>query len=125
MAERSAAIEIGGKKYELLLTTKATKEISEKFGGLEKIGDALKDAKDVNDALSIVVWLIVLLANQTILRNNLLTGSKEPTLTEEAVELLTSPADLNTYDKAIMECLVRGTKRTVESEEDPKNTEGE
>ncbi len=125
MADRSTAIEIGGKKYELLLTTKATKEISDRFGGLEKIGEALKDAKDVTEALSIVIWLIVLLANQTILRNNLLTGSKDPLITENEVELLTSPADLNSYDKAIMECLVKGTKRSVESEEEPKNPGGE
>ena len=31
--ERSAAIQIGGETYELLLTTKATKEIAKRYGG--------------------------------------------------------------------------------------------
>jgi hypothetical protein len=35
--ERSAIIRIGDKEYELLLTTKATKEIAKKYGGLEKL----------------------------------------------------------------------------------------
>lgn len=33
--ERSAVITIGGNDYELLLTTKATKEIAGRYGGLE------------------------------------------------------------------------------------------
>jgi hypothetical protein len=34
--ERSAIIKIGDKEYELLLTTKATKEIAKKYGGLRE-----------------------------------------------------------------------------------------
>ena len=118
--ERASSIMIGKKGYELLLTTRATREIGEKFGGLDKVGTKLAEAKDASESLSLVVWLVVLLANQSILRSNLETGEKKPTLTEEEVEILTSPADLNSYADAILECLVRGTKRDVESEEDPK-----
>ena len=118
--ERASSIRIGKKEYELLLTTRATREIGEKFGGLDKVGTKLAEAKDASESLSLVVWLVVLLANQSILRSNLETGEKKPTLTEEEVEILTSPADLNSYADAILECLVRGTKRDVESEEDPK-----
>ena len=32
--ERAAAIQIGGETYELLLTTRATKEIAKRYGGL-------------------------------------------------------------------------------------------
>ena len=35
--ERSSVINIGGKEYELLLTTKATKEIAKRYGGLENL----------------------------------------------------------------------------------------
>ena len=119
-SERTSTIKIGKKEYELLLTTRATREIGEKFGGLDKVGTKLAEAKDASESLSLVVWLVVLLANQSILRSNLETGEKKPTLTEEEVEILTSPADLNSYADAILECLVRGTKRDVESEEDPK-----
>ena len=117
---RTSTIKIGKKEYELLLTTRATREIGEKFGGLDKVGTKLAEAKDASESLSLVVWLVVLLANQSILRSNLETGEKKPTLTEEEVEILTSPADLNSYADAILECLVRGTKRDVKGEEDPK-----
>ncbi len=118
--ERTSVIKIGKKEYELLLTTRATREIGEKFGGLDKVGTKLAEAKDASESLSLVVWLVVLLANQSILRSNLETGESKPVLTEEQVEILTSPADLNSYADAILECLVRGTKRDVQGEEDPK-----
>ena len=37
--ERSAVIKIGDTEYELLLTTKATKEIAKKYGGLSNLGE--------------------------------------------------------------------------------------
>lgn len=40
------------------------------------------------------------------------------------IELLTSPLDLATYKSAIMEAMMKGTKRHIESEEEPsKNTQ--
>ena len=121
MSERSSVIQIGNKEYELLLTTKATKEINSKFGGIEKIGEKLQSSKDVGESIDLVIWLIVLLANQSILRKNLIENKNDELLKEENVEVLTSPSDLNTYTDAIMEALLRGTKRNIESEEDSKN----
>ena len=39
--ERSTNITIGGDEYTLILTTKATKEIAGRYGGLENLGDKL------------------------------------------------------------------------------------
>ena len=65
---------------------------------------------------------ITLLANQSILIHNLKhKDSPRELLTEEVVELLTVPADLATYKNAIMDALLKGTKRNVESEVDTKN----
>ena len=36
--ERSAVIQIGGIDYEMILTTKATKEIAGRYGGRENLG---------------------------------------------------------------------------------------
>lgn len=118
--ERGSVIKIGNKEYELILTNKATKEINNKFGGLDKIGNKLTETTSVADQLDLVIWLIVLLANQSILRFNLENENKKDLLKEEDVEVLTSPADLNSYTNAIMECLVKGTNRNVEGE-DSKN----
>lgn len=120
--ERSAVIEIGGEQHELLLTTKATKEIAGRYGGLENLGDKLMKSENFEMAIGEIVWLITLLANQTILVFNLKhRDDPKPLLTEDEVELLTSPLDLAGYKVAITEALYKGTKRNIESEPDAKN----
>lgn len=123
--ERSAVITIGEKEYELLLTTKATKEIAKKYGGLSNLGDKLVKSENYEDAISEIVWLIVTLANQPILIFNYKNKENEkPLLTQDEVELLTTPQDIANFKDAITEALLKGTKRNVESVE-AKNAVGE
>lgn len=121
MNDRSATITIGGQEFELLLTTRATKEIAARYGGLENLGEKLMRSENFEMALDEIVWLITLLANQPILIHNLRDPDKLELLTTEVVELLTSPCDLAAYKNAIMEAMSKGTKRNVESENDEKN----
>ena len=117
--ERSATIVIGGKPYELILTTRATKEIARRYGGLENLGEKLMKSENFEMAIDEVVWLLTLLANQSILVRNLKNrDTPEPLLTEDEVELLTSPLDLAAYKEAITEAMFRGTKRNIQSEEE-------
>jgi hypothetical protein len=118
--ERSARITIGGQEYELILTTKATKEIAKRYGGLSNLGEKLMKSENFEMALDEVVWLITLLANQSVLVHNLQNPAKKrELLTEDAVELLTSPLELSDYKNSIMEAMFKGTKRNIESEEEP------
>ena len=122
MDERSAVVNIGGTEYEMLLTTKATKEIAGRYGGIENLGDKLMKSENFEMALDEIVWLITLLCNQPILVHNLKhPDEKKPELTVEEVELLTSPMELTGYKEAIMEAMFKGTKRHIES--DTKNVE--
>jgi hypothetical protein len=122
--ERSAVIQIGETKYEMLLTTKATKEIAKRYGGLSNLGEKLMKSENFEMALDEIVWLITLLANQSVLIHNLQNPSKKrELLTEETVELLTSPLELGEYKNAIMEAMYKGTKRHVESEDEPSKNE--
>ncbi len=126
MDERSKAITIGGEEYELLLTTKATKEIAARYGGLDSLGEKLMKSESFEDAIDEIVWLIVELANQPILIYNLKHKEKpKELLTTEALELLTTPLELAEYKDAITAALFSGTKRNVESETDEKNTKAE
>lgn len=122
--ERTAVITIGDEEYTLLLTTRATKEIAGRYGGLENLGDKLMISENFEMAICEIVWLITLLANQSILIHNL-KDKEHPKdlLTEDAVELLTTPLDLAGYKTAITEALYKGTKRNVESEKDAKNAQ--
>lgn len=124
--ERGALIDIGGEEYELILTTKATKAIAGRYGGLENLGEKLMRSENFEMALDEIVWLLTLLANQSVLIYNLKhRDAPKGLLTEEEVELLTSPLQLASYKNAITEAMLRGTARNVVSEgaENPlKNT---
>ncbi|WET88695.1 hypothetical protein P2T63_06700 [Ligilactobacillus murinus] len=120
--ERSAMITVGGEEYELILTTKATKEIAGRYGGLENLGEKLMKSENFEMAIDEIVWLITLMANQSILIHNLKNKENQrDLLTEDIVELLTSPLDLAGYKAAITEALYKGTKRNVVSEDNSKN----
>ena len=91
MDDRSAKINIGGREFELILTTRATKEIAGRYGGLENLGQKLMRSENFEMALDELVWLITLLANQSVLIHNLRTPEdKQELLTQETVELLTA-----------------------------------
>jgi hypothetical protein len=115
--ERSTSIDIGGTEFKMILTTKATKEIAKRYGGLENLGEKLMKSENFELALEEVVWLITLLANQSILIHNIRNkDDKKELLTEDEVDLLTTPFDLANYKNAIMASMLKGTKRNVESE---------
>jgi len=119
--ERSAVINIGDIEFELILTTRATKEIARRYGGLENLGEKLLKSENFEMALDEIVWLITLLANQSILIYNLKHKDvPKEVLTEDQVDLLTSPLDLATYKTALTEAMFKGTKRNVESEDNAK-----
>ncbi|EEZ91515.1 hypothetical protein HMPREF0578_1238 [Mobiluncus mulieris 28-1] len=114
---KSATITIAGQEYELVLTTRATRLIAQRYGGLEHLGQALETSEDMDKSLGEVIWLIALLANQSVQIHNLThPDDKRPELTAEAVELLTVPADLADYREAIAQALQRGTQRAIMTE---------
>lgn len=123
MDDRYSIIKIAGKEYKLILTTLATKEIGKKYGGLEKLGDKLMRPENFELAISEISWLIMTLANQNIMIENLKSpNEKQELLTQEYIELMTAPNDLATYKDAIMEAFHKGVKREIQSEEEnPKN----
>ena len=112
--ERTAAINIGGEEYTLVLTTRATKQIAGRYGGLDNLGDKLMKSENFEMAINEIVWLITLLANQSIMIHNLRNSDNKR-------YLLTTPVDLASYKEAITEALQKGTKRNIISEDDAKN----
>lgn len=119
--ERASKIKIHGKEYTLVLTTRATKEIAAKFGGLAKLGDELSNSDSYEKSISDVIWIITCLANQGIAIKNYENGTNDPLLDEETVELLTVPAEISLYKDAILDALVKGTRRDINSG-DEKNS---
>lgn len=125
MSERGAMITLCGEQYEMILTTRATKAINKRYGGLGNLGDKLSSADNFEEIIDELVWLITLLVNQSILAHN--AKSKfypeniKPLFDEEDIEIFTTPADFFDYKDAIFEALKKGTERHIKSEENPKN----
>lgn len=126
MDDRSVNVTIGGEEYKLLLTTRATIEIAEKYGGLDKMGEKMLQSGNEADTLKEICWLIAVLANQTIMIFNLRHNDAPKRLVSaEELELITNPADLNELQDGVIEAINKGMKRNVVSEEEGKNAQGE
>ncbi|MBO6126647.1 MAG: hypothetical protein J6P21_01395 [Clostridia bacterium] len=127
LSDRNSVIKIGDKNYELILTTKATKEIAKRYGGLENLGCKLMKSKNFEIAINEIIWLLTLLANQSVLIHNLKNPeTQKPLIKEEELELLTTPLQLAEYKEAIIEAMKKGTKRNIKSENsDLKNLKNE
>jgi hypothetical protein len=112
---------LGKEKIPLLLTLKATREIATRYGGLEELGNKMLESMDLTGMIDEIVWLIVVLANQCILIENLENKTNKPLLTANELELKMDPYDVTSYREAILAALQAGQKQHVQSEEEPKN----
>jgi len=112
---------LGKEKIPLLLTLKATREIATRYGGLEELGNKMLESMDLNGMIDEIVWLIVVLANQCILIENLENKTNKPLLTADELELKMDPYEMTSYREAILAALQAGQKQHVQSEEEPKN----
>ena len=98
----------------LMADCESTGDIQAKLKKL--FAGTIEQMLEVEMALDLIIWLITLLCNQSIEIHNFRNSDKKPLLTEETVELLTSPGELAEYKDAITEAMLKGTKRNVESE---------
>lgn len=103
----------------LMADCESTGDIQAKLKKL--FAGTIEQMLEVEMALDEIIWLITLLCNQSIEIHNLRNSEKKPLLTEETVELLTSPGELAEYKDAITEAMLKGTKRNVESDDTSKN----
>lgn len=117
-------VTIGGKSFDLYMSTAATKVILDKCGSLQDFGEELEKANDMGSILTTYPWLIVLLANEgTRLHNFEHPDDQRMTLTEELIDLLTTPAEVFELSGAAVAAFRNGLHRNIESEDDSKNAE--
>ena len=121
LLDRSRPVMIDGEKYDLLLTTNAAAELSEKVGGLENVETAF-DTMTEKESFEMMTWLVALLANQGTAARKLLDPSFERlNLTAERVGLLVSPFELIDMKDAIIDAIGAGFSKNVSTENDEKN----
>lgn len=112
------------KERELKFNLNALNKIKEKFGSLDGMEQALSKGADPLDAVPDLIWLLTLLANQSIIERNMdieygiESGEKEKLLTEEYVSIKMNPADIIGKKNSIFDALTDGMSFTAISEEE-------
>jgi hypothetical protein len=119
---RIGEIEIAGSKYPLNFSTKAAKEIAQRYDGLENIEDAFS-GKAVDAMMDEIIWLLSLLIAQGVAYKRIVEGEDVKGITADELEVVLGVADMTDMKGKIMNAMLGGMKREVEVEPDPKNAE--
>ena len=120
--QRTAKINLGGKEYEMLLTTEAVMRITEHFGGIDKVGEKLANSKDLSEQVKDVLWLLTLLVNQGIRRSNLKRRLEGETFVavkefeEGDIGVLTDIGDLVRLKNDLIGAMMLGLTKNIESD---------
>ena len=123
MDDRLTTIVISGTEYPLMLNVYATKKIIERFGGLAEVGEKMQTASYAEQIES-VLWLLTTLINAGIMYCNYKESKKDPLITQELVEALSSPSEFPGYRDAVYTAMNKGAERHIRNEEtlgDSKN----
>lgn len=113
-----------GKDRELKFTLLALEEINKKYGSLDAMQKRLSADGDPLAVIPDLVFLITMLANQSIIEHNMdieqgeAVGEKEKLLTEEYVKVKLDMGQLLGHKNSIFESVVNGMKFAHETEEE-------
>lgn len=112
--DRSTTIKFRGKEYDLVLSNRAFSTLAQRYGGIEDLGKSLMENKDISE----IIFLVVLLANQSILQYNFDHKDKpKELLTEEEVDLFSAPHEMKEYSEAVGKAIEIGMKQYIQSED--------
>ena len=117
---RLSEIEIAGRIYPLNFSTKAAKQISERYDGLENLDKAFA-SKNIDAMMDEVIWLLALLIEQGVAYKKIVDGEDVKAISADALEVVLGVADFAGIKNQITDALLRGMSREVEVEIDPKN----
>lgn len=111
-------VEIGGKTYHLLFSLNALDELQDKFGGYDKLAEAM--SQDNKDWIKNTKWLLALLMNEG-------KEEGEPEITERQVGRMIHTGNITEIQEAMLKAFSVGTSGTAEpeTEEETEAAEGE
>ncbi|ABO51109.1 conserved hypothetical protein [Desulforamulus reducens MI-1] len=100
MFESDRKITIRNKTYPLLFNVIALKEVCERYGGVEKLGEKLQE--DYKKAISEYAWVISLLIRQGLALKNFEEDTNEKAPTPEQLEIIMTPKELFSQQPTII-----------------------
>lgn len=133
--ERIKKIQIVGKEYLLNFSTRAAGAVMERYGGLDKINDAIfakpandngaskEDNRSVVDIAKEAAWLLELLIKEGAAYSRVVEQKNLPALSADDLQIVLSAVELMDMRLPILEAIGAGLVPTVEVEQDTKNAE--
>lgn len=100
-------VEIGGKTYHLLFSLNALDELQDKFGGYDKLAEAM--SQDNKDWIKNTKWLLAMLINEG-------AEEGEPEVTERQVGRMIHTGNITEIQEAMLKAFSVGTSGTAEQE---------
>lgn len=100
-------VEIGGKTYHLLFSLNALDELQDKFGGYDKLAEAM--SQDNKDWIKNTKWLLAMLINEG-------AEEGEPEVTERQVGRMIHTGNITEIQEAMLKAFSVGTSGTTEPE---------
>ena len=111
-------IDLAGQKYPLRMSLRAMKQITERFGGMDKVGEAISDSANMSAAIDVLNDLLKILM-QAGRNYAVLTGEEvPPDLPCDPADIL-GPTDMAVILAKITATMTNDTAREVETV--PKN----
>lgn len=129
---KTVYIEVAGKEYPMRFSIAAAKAISEKFGSLDNLSEALSGAGEA-ETLDNVLWVVALLIQQGCAYKNLfekdqpvpenapVEKGKYVPLDKEQLEVGLDILSLAGMQDKIYQTVSAGQQQTVETQTDEKN----
>lgn len=129
---KTVYIEVAGKEYPMRFSIAAAKAISEKFGSLDNLSEALSGAGEA-ETLDNVLWVVALLIQQGCAYKNLfekdqpvpenapVEKGKYVALDKEQLEVGLDILSLAGMQDKIYQTVSAGQQQTVETQTDEKN----
>lgn len=129
---KTVYIEVAGKEYPMRFSIAAAKAISEKFGSLDNLSEALSGAGEA-ETLDNVLWVVALLIQQGCAYKNLfekdqpvpenapVEKGKYVPLDKEQLEVGLDILSLAGMQDKIYQTVGAGQQQTVETQTDEKN----
>lgn len=116
---RTGKLTILGREYPLCFSTQVVCDVSDKFGGLNQLMDALR-SEDLTMQLRTAMWTLAEMSRAGHAYAALCGEETPKPLTEEQLLAVFGPDDLAGLYGKIMQTITDGSRREVEAEP-PKN----
>ena len=112
---RIKEVELAGKKYPLNFSTFAVKKVIGKYGSLQGMEKAFANGeKDPGNVLEEFCWILSVLIDQGCKYEKVVNGQEITPLSQEEIEIIIGPFDLEGIMQLVLEAIAAGQKREVE-----------